>query len=120
MRSPRGQRLKVLLDALRTLEQEKVPSVAISLIVTVNDCLGSGGGCKLPSAVDLQSSVWSAFSYVPVKARTPGTPSSQSTSLELHFIHGQRTVVLSTCNFFLKQRMELFDELPLCGVLQWM
>ena len=36
VRSPRGQRLKVLLDALRTLEQQKVAGVAISLIVTVN------------------------------------------------------------------------------------
>lgn len=59
VRSPRGQRLKVLLDALRTLEQQKVAGVAISLIVTVNDCLESGRGCKLPSAV--QASVWSAF-----------------------------------------------------------
>ena len=58
-RSPRGQRVKVMLDLIETMEQESVAEIARFLILQMNSCLVAGYRHKLTSAA--QASVWSTF-----------------------------------------------------------
>lgn len=50
VRCPRGQKVEGLLDAIGTLEHQKITDVAVSLITSVSGCLASGNAHKLPSA----------------------------------------------------------------------
>ena len=58
-RPPRGQRVKVMLDLIETMEQESVAEIARFLILQMNSCLVAGYRHKLTSAA--QASVWSTF-----------------------------------------------------------
>ena len=58
-RSPRGQRVKVMLDLIETMEQESVAEIARFLILQMNSCLVAGYRHKLTSAA--QASAWSTF-----------------------------------------------------------
>ena len=57
-RSPKGKRLGVLLDAVLSLEVEKIADIAQSMITSVNECI-AGNRQKLPSAA--QAALWTDF-----------------------------------------------------------
>ena len=59
VRSPKGRRVRVMLEAIEKIEHEKIVDIATSLTTSVHSCLTTGCGRKLPSAA--QASIWSAF-----------------------------------------------------------
>lgn len=59
VRSPKGRRVRVMLEAIEKIEREKIVDIATSLTASVHSCLTTGCGHKLPSAA--QASIWSAF-----------------------------------------------------------
>lgn len=58
-RSPRGKRMKPLLEAILVTEQDKIASIAVPIVNMVHSCLVAGKKHKLPSASE--ASVWSTF-----------------------------------------------------------
>ena len=58
-RSPRGQRVAVLLNFLKNIEHKSIIDITISIIFNVNICLLIGSTHVLPSAA--RGAVWSAF-----------------------------------------------------------
>ena len=58
-RSPRGQRVEVLLNFLKSIENKSLTDIAISILSNVNNCLIIGSTHVLPSAA--RGAVWSAF-----------------------------------------------------------
>ena len=50
VRSPKGRRVRVMLEAIEKIEREKIVDIATSLTASVHSCLTTGCGHKLPSA----------------------------------------------------------------------
>ena len=58
-RSPRGQRVTVLFEAIEKMKHEKITSIAVPLVTKVSACFDAGNKHKLPSAA--QACVLSTF-----------------------------------------------------------
>ena len=58
-RSPRGQRVTVLFEAIEKMKHEKITSIAVPLVTKVSACFDAGNKHKLPSTA--QACVLSTF-----------------------------------------------------------